>query len=159
MSIFKKNSRVQTFASVHFWKKFAGTNFREYPFLRKIRGYKLSRMALQLRFRGYKLSRTTKKLAKSRNFLPAKLSTLKVRRVGQNHRGWWIFLLTGFDYLRWRESVKCVIRFFMELRFYKQPMSRNRKNFSFQSYFESHCLKERGTIHYFWYRGKGNFFS
>ena len=33
---------------------------------------------MKVRFRGYKLSRTPKKLAKSRKFLPAKLSTFKV---------------------------------------------------------------------------------
>ena len=35
-------------------------------------------MALEVRFRGYNLSRTTKIFAKSRKFLPAKLSTFKV---------------------------------------------------------------------------------
>ena len=38
----------------------------------------ISRKTLKVRFRGYKLSRTTKKFAKSRKFLPAKLSTFKV---------------------------------------------------------------------------------
>ena len=38
----------------------------------------ISRTPMKVRFRGYKLSRTSKKLAKSRKFLPAKLSTFKV---------------------------------------------------------------------------------
>ena len=89
-------------------ESFAGTKFRGDKLSRtprakiKFRGYKLSRakeilaefsyfraifscffidisrMTSKLRFRGYKLSRSTKKFAKSRNFLPAKLSTIKV---------------------------------------------------------------------------------
>ena len=89
-------------------ESFAGRNFRGYKLSRtpeakiKFRGYKLSRTLgflvdfsyfdtifsdfssdisrtpMKVRFRGYKLSRMAKKLAKSRNFLPAKLSTFKV---------------------------------------------------------------------------------
>ena len=89
-------------------ESFAGRNFRGYKLLRtpqakiKFRGYKLSRTLgflvgfsyfdtifrdfssdisrtpMKVRFCRYKLSRMAKKFAKSRNFLPAKLSTFKV---------------------------------------------------------------------------------
>ena len=38
----------------------------------------ISRLHMKVPFRGYKLSREPKKLAKSRNFLPVKLTTFKV---------------------------------------------------------------------------------
>ena len=89
-------------------ESFAGINFRRDKLSRtprakiKFRGYKLSRLQailpkfsyfntifgvfssnisrifMKVRFGGYKLSRSAKKIAKSRNFLPAKLSTFKV---------------------------------------------------------------------------------
>ena len=90
---------VESFAC----RKFHGDKLLRTPRAKiKFRGYKLSRLQgilvkfsyfnaifgvflsnisrtfIKVRFRGYKLSRSTKKIAKSRNFLPAKLSTFKV---------------------------------------------------------------------------------
>ena len=48
---------------LHFWKKLWFKFFKNFR-----------------KFRGYKLSRTTEKFAKSRKFLPAKLSIFKVRQ-------------------------------------------------------------------------------
>ena len=84
-------------------RKFRGVKLSRTPMVKiKSRGYKLSRTSqilvkfsyfdtifsdfscnisrtpMKVRFCGYKLSRTPKKLAKSRKFLPAELSTFKV---------------------------------------------------------------------------------
>ena len=53
----------------------------------------ISRTPMKVRFRGYKLSRLTKKIAKSRNFLPTKLSTNKVVLTVQLLAG---FAITSF---------------------------------------------------------------